>query len=909
MARAQAATAALVIVAHLLVPTVPCQGATESAAAAATVTAQSVSTTHADGVAPPPLRLTADSRFRIAQVADLHFGEGEDVPWGPQQDANSTAHIRAVVAAEEPSLVVLSGDQLTGLNILSNATAYWDEILAAIGPDTPHTAILGNHDAEPHSGVANQSSPGALTNRTQLMEHDIAAPLSHSQLGPPSLRPAVSVYITDVYGHDQAVTTGAVPKLQLVHLDSGGGGMTEEVYLPQIAWFNQTMAARRRRFGGQVVPALVFIHIPLWEFADALKAGRCFGDHDDGITPTVINNGLFGALEAAPEVHAVFSGHDHCNDFCCSFGSTRAVSLCFGRHTGAGGYACDGYALGTRIIDVSIAPTGAATLDTHVRLVNGTSIHAGPLDVELGAVEPVAPHTIATSGGVAAQVWQTARNTSDRVSRKADVPFAPRNGASRLLQPTTTAGTRPVLHAAVSIDDAVTSQSIVGFGAAFTEASAVALAAVSPALRQSVLEGYFGGGPDSQRYSLCRVHMGSCDYCVSSYSEDDSAEDFALANFSVAHDEASGLLPLIVDALNVSRAAGVPPFRLFASPWSPPAWMKRNGMMNNSLGPVGLKSGDQYQAAWALYFAKFISAYAGRGVNISMVTAQNEPTNWPTSWESCAWDAAAQRDFIKNHLGPTLEAAHPGVDILVLDDNKDLLVKWTDIVYADPEAAKYVAGAGVHWYDGDHFDAVRQTREAHPDKVVIATEACAYPGVVLQEWSRGEWYGHDILGDLANGASGWVDWNMALRVRNCTRESSTDAHPCVSGPNHADPQGDDSPVVADAVLNTITHEISYFYLGHFSRFLPPGSVRVQLNASTPLLEAVAFRTPEGKGMWVGPSKVDGPRVVLIVLNRADVELELGVQWRGLDAQGTVPAHSIQSWVWDSEVARDSGAAL
>ena len=182
--------------------------------------------------------------------------------------------------------------------------------------------------------------------------------------------------------------------------------MPEELYLPQIAWFNATIARRRKQFGGAIVPALVFVHIPMAEFATASSAkSHCFGDHVDGITPTVANHGLFAALEAAPEIEAVFVGHDHCNDFCCQWGA-RAIDLCFGRHSGAGGYQCTGYQYGARVITVSLSNSsrsdssvhasgasgkgnegngegegngGPLRIDTHVRLMNGTIINRGTL--------------------------------------------------------------------------------------------------------------------------------------------------------------------------------------------------------------------------------------------------------------------------------------------------------------------------------------------------------------------------------------------------------------------------------------------------------------------------------------------------------------------------------------------------
>jgi len=177
-----------------------------------------------------------------------------------------------------------------------------------------------------------------------------------------------------------------------------------------------------------------------------------------------------------------------------------------------------------------------------------------------------------------------------------------------------------------------------------------------------------------------------------------------------------------------------------------------------------------------------------------MVTVQNEPTNAPCAWESCAYDPAAEADFVGTYLGPQLAKDHPGVKILMLDDNKDLLPVWTDTAY-NSNASQYLYGAGVHWYTGDYFENVvrsphvvaphplqqstpcslfgracsifttdmttgcvsqAKTRAKWPDKVVIATEACTGPGTVLGQWIRGERYGHDMIGDLTHGAAGYV---------------------------------------------------------------------------------------------------------------------------------------------------------
>jgi 3',5'-cyclic AMP phosphodiesterase CpdA len=322
------------------------------------------------------LKFNKDGVFSIVQIADVHLGEGES-SWGARVDNHTYQDLKKVLELEAPlSLAVLSGDMLTGLNIDKNATSYWDLLVSVLDEQRlPHTAILGNHDAEPFSGTKqNQSSPGAKTNRSELMEHDATLPLSFSKIGPAHLLPAVSIYVVDVFSND-----GREPLLQLYHLDSGGGGMIEEVFIDQISWFKETIKTQRRKFN-EKVPALVFVHIPMAEFQNALDEKKsCFGDSDDGVTPTVKNNGLFNVLDATEEVLAVFVGHDHCNDFCCQFGK-RSIDLCFGRHSGYGGYQCKNYEQGVRIITIQTNYDARKfSVSTHVRLNNATIIHKGYL--------------------------------------------------------------------------------------------------------------------------------------------------------------------------------------------------------------------------------------------------------------------------------------------------------------------------------------------------------------------------------------------------------------------------------------------------------------------------------------------------------------------------------------------------
>ena len=350
-------------------------GSTILAAPTAPVERSPVAALAPDGIvgAQPALRLRDDGSFNILQIADVHMG---DLTTRANADAETLKAVGDLLAFEpKVDLAVLSGDQLHAQDIDDNATAYWDKLTGLLdSKGLPHTAILGNHDVEPQHGK--ESAPGAKTNRTALIAHDAALARSYSVLGPSELWPAASVFVVDVLSHDPSIER---PALQLVHLDSGGGDMPQEVHAAQVAWFNRTLAARRAQWG--FVPALVFVHIPLPEVVGAWEEQRCFGDKDEDIGPTDTNAGLFDAIQAAPEVRAVFSGHQHCNDFCCRFGAERAVSLCYGRHSGAGGYPCEG-ALemwGSRVVEVSTLSNGSLAFSTRVRLVDGRTVAKGEL--------------------------------------------------------------------------------------------------------------------------------------------------------------------------------------------------------------------------------------------------------------------------------------------------------------------------------------------------------------------------------------------------------------------------------------------------------------------------------------------------------------------------------------------------
>lgn len=360
-------------------------------------------------------------------------------------------------------------------------------------------------------------------------------------------------------------------------------------------------------------------------------------------------------------------------------------------------------------------------------------------------------------------------------------------------------------------------QTHLGFGGAFTEASATVWQALPEPAREQLLRDCFD--PEhGHGYTLGRVHINSCDFALGHYAHVEQPGDFGLESFSIERDRRA-LLPFIRAA---NRAAGRP-LLLLASPWSPPAWMKTNGRMND-----GGRLRPECRAAWAQCFVRFIRAYEAEGVPIWAVSVQNEPMA-RQRWDSCLYTAEEERDFVRDHLGPALRDAGLGrVKIVIWDHNRDLMFERASVVYADAEAAAFVWGTGFHWYGPEHFDAVQQVHDAWPDKQLLFTEGCQEGGPHIGSWEVGERYARNIIHDLNRWTVGWIDWNLLLDERG--------------GPNHVGNYCS-APILADTARGELMHQSAYWVLGHFARFIRPGAQRV-LTEATPEIDATAFVNPD-----------------------------------------------------------------
>jgi len=457
-------------------------------------------------------------------------------------------------------------------------------------------------------------------------------------------------------------------------------------------------------------------------------------------------------------------------------------------------------------------------------------------------VEHLAKSTIPVN----AQVFATAKDTTLRLTQTSDIAFADFG------QPLET-------QVCVFVDPTKTFQTMVGIGGALTDASAEVFAKLSKETQKEFLTAYY----DSKKgigYNFARTNIASCDFSSDTYGYI-ADNDSLLTSFSVAHDE-KFRIPFLKQA--IAAAGGTLP--LFVSPWSPPAWMKDN---NDVLR--GGKLLPQFSQAWANHYVKFIKTYEALGIPVWGLSVQNEPMA-KQKWESCIFTAEEERDFIKNYLGPTLQKSGFGDKKLIAwDHNRDLIYQRASTLLSDSVAAKYIWGIGFHWYEtwtgsGMQFENLKRVKEAFPDKNLIFTEGCVEKFSLdrINDWSLGEKYGYSMVNDFNCGTVAWTDWNILLDE--------------TGGPNHV---GNFcfAPIHADTKTGKLMYTNSYYYIGHFSKFIQTGAKRISCSTNRDKLQSTAFLNPDGK-------------IVVIVLNLSDEKLPFQLSISGKAAPVISYPHSI-----------------
>ena len=406
-------------------------------------------------------------------------------------------------------------------------------------------------------------------------------------------------------------------------------------------------------------------------------------------------------------------------------------------------------------------------------------------------------------------------------------------------------------------------QEFLGIGGAITDASSEVFATLNKEQQEEFLQAYFG--KNGINYNIIRTSIHSSDFGLGSHTYVDEG-DAALKTFSIEKDKEKRI-PFIKRAIELIEDNLV----FYASPWSPPAFMKTNKNMLR-----GGKLLPEFRQAWANYYAKFIKAYENEGIPVWGLTIQNEPMA-VQRWESCIYTAAEERDFLKNYLGPTLEKEGLGEKkIIVWDHNRDLISERANTIFEDKEAAKYAWGIGFHWYETwtgglPKYDNLKNIKESFPSKNMMFTEGCqeGFDTEKMHYWPNAERYGNSMINDFNSGVVGWTDWNILLDERG--------------GPNHVQ-NFCFAPIHANTKTSELTYTPTYFYIGHFSKFINPGAKRVSTTTSRTSLESTSFLNSDGS-------------LVTVVMNKTDAKINYKLAVGNLESVIEILPHAMQTIVY------------
>ena len=364
-------------------------------------------------------------------------------------------------------------------------------------------------------------------------------------------------------------------------------------------------------------------------------------------------------------------------------------------------------------------------------------------------------------------------------------------------------------------------QTIQGFGGAFTDAAGYVYSQMDAETRREVMDTYFGAG--SLGYTWGRTSIDSSDFGTEMYAADDDPKDEELEHMDFERNDRY-VFPLLRDA----AAKAGQPIRLMLTPWSPPAYMKSNGSRKH-----GGKLLEVYADRWAEYMVRTVEHFLEEGMDVRLLSVQNEP-NASQTWDSCNMTGQDERQFVRCHLGPALErhGLSERICLLVWDHNKERALDRAMEIISDDEMRAMVGGIAFHWYTGDHFDVLSMIREEFPGKRLVFSEGCVEHSLYGndKELLGAVKYAHEYIGDLNHGADTLIEWNLLLDEKG--------------GPNHV-ANYCDAPLMYDTKKKKLIRRMSLEYIGHFSRYILPGSRRAGTSTFSRDLEVTAARDPDG----------------------------------------------------------------
>lgn len=401
----------------------------------------------------------------------------------------------------------------------------------------------------------------------------------------------------------------------------------------------------------------------------------------------------------------------------------------------------------------------------------------------------------------------------------------------------------------INIYPKVRYQKILGFGGALTESAGYAISKLPIQKRKDALFSYFSSG--TLNYTLCRLAIASSDFSLNNYSY---LEEPDMKGFSIERDK-KYIIPIIQESLKIN-----PNIRFLASPWSPPSFMKSN--QNRNQGGFLL---PEYKQLWADYLVRYVQEYQNLGIPISYMTVQNEPKAIQF-WDSCIYTPSQEAELVRNYLFPTFQKNNIPMQFLIWDHNKERLFTRTLEVIEDTKTRECISGVAYHWYSGNHFENIELVHEHFPEMLLLATEGCTGYSHFKDndEIPNAEIYAQDYIGNLNSGSNGQIDWNLFLDYNG--------------GPNHKKNYCN-SPIMVSKDEKDIIKNLSYYYIGHFSRYIKPGAIRVAYSKYTDKIKITTFQNPDKS-------------IIMVVLNKTDEKQEYVVRMEEQLYFTSIKPHSI-----------------
>ncbi|XP_059218801.1 lysosomal acid glucosylceramidase isoform X2 [Stomoxys calcitrans] len=432
--------------------------------------------------------------------------------------------------------------------------------------------------------------------------------------------------------------------------------------------------------------------------------------------------------------------------------------------------------------------------------------------------------------------FQTSDGLFNRFSKHFVMDYVP-NMEDQLKNETLSMNERATRTVRLNINRENQYRKIVGFGGAFTGAVSYLLEKLPQEVQDHMYKSYYAA--DGIGWNLMRMSIGGCDFDLAPWAyNEEPVNDPELSGFTQLDLRDQTKVKQIHRLKEVAEPNNL---RIKGAAWSAPPWMKTN---NKWTGFGRLKK--EYYQTWANYHMRWLELMEENGLPIWAISTGNEPMNgiafmFFVRFMSMGWHPFNQAVWLSDNLGPTIRnSKYKDLVIFGNDDQRYTFPKWFDwMKLRRSDSVKYLDALAVHWYWDEIFKPsfIDQTLAKMPEKDLLVTESCIgdkpwqKAGPILGSWYRGEKYARAFLQNLQHGYNGWIDWNLILDENG--------------GPNYVN-NTVDAPIIIDTSNPTeILKQPMFYAMGHFSKFIPEGSIRIDAIPSNVNIDSVAYLRPDG----------------------------------------------------------------